>query len=479
MRVTLLGTGAADGWPQPFCRCASCTWARQHGQVRGRSGLLIDDSILIDPSPDTITAAARAKVALDRVTTVLIGHAHPDHLDPSLFLARSWVSGLGAVQVIGPRSALDALQPWLDPEAVATGAITLTEVELDTDIALPSGHSARALPAEHGLGADGHRRHDLPEGEHDAVLWEVTSPDGHRLLYAADTGPLPDSTLAALRPLELLLLEETFGEVATHGTAHLDLSTFPLMLSALRSRGVIDGSTEVVALHLSHHNPTEPELTRRLAAWGARPGVDGEHVHITGETTHGLGQCVPQRTLITGGARSGKSREAERRLLSHPQVTYIATAAPRHDDPEWRQRVSDHRQRRPDSWSTFESGGLAELIGTASESDALLVDCLTLWLSRLIDEADAWTEPDRAREVAMSATSTLVAALELTRAEVVIVTNEVGSGIVPAHASGRLFQDLLGEVNSRVAHSCDTVVLTVAGRAVTLTSPTASTGGMT
>ena len=180
---------------------------------------------------------------------------------------------------------------------------------------------------------------------------------------------------------------------------------------------------------------------------------------------------------MTGGARSGKSREAERLVSASADVTYVATAAARENDAEWDERVQQHRQRRPDHWRTVESGDLAAVVLSARDGEAVLVDCLTLWLTRLVDDADAWNEPERARLVVREAATGLVTALRSTTARIVLVTNEVGSGIVPIHASARLFRDLLGEANARIAEACDAVVLTVAGQAVPI-RPTTSVGGM-
>ena len=488
MRVTLLGTGAADGWPQPFCRCPSCDHARAHGIVRGRSGVLVDDSVLLDPSPDVTTACARARLCLDTVSAILVGHGHPDHLDPSLLLSRGWAAhgggadaSMGVLEVHGPASALDMVRPWIDPARLADGSVRLLECVVGTAVALPSGHVARAHLAHHGLGAQGFPSGPAaatPEAP-EAVLWEVTSPEGARMLHAADTGPLPASTVASLAsatPLDLLLVEETFGDVVDHGTAHLDLQTLPLLLAALRDAGAVGASTEVVAVHLSHHNPPEPELTRRLAAWGVRPGRDLDVLTVGAPTLTVMTDVTPaRRTLVTGGARSGKSREAERLVAAAPRVTYVATSGPPRsdlpDDPEWADRVARHRDRRPAAWSTVETADVAGVVRVAQVGDAVLVDCLTLWLTRVIDDANAWDDADSARSTMLERVAELSAALRATPARVVLVTNEVGSGIVPVHAGARLFRDLLGELNSRVADACDEVLLTVAGRAITLGEP--------
>ena len=477
MRVLLLGTGAADGWPQPFCRCASCAYARSEGIVRARSGVLVDDCVLIDPSPDVTVAAAHAGVALDTARTILIGHSHFDHLDPSIFLAREWVTkqcALGPLVVHGPSSALAQIRPWINPDRLSSGDIALHEVVIGADVTLPSGHSARALPAEHGLGANGWPTSGQHSGESahsdmpEAVLWEVTSADGQRLLHATDTGPLPASTRALMRPLDVLLVEETFGDTLDHGTAHLDLDTLPHLLADLRADGIVHDLTEVVAIHLSHHNPPEPELTRRLTAWGTRPGRDGEVINVSVATESV--EPRTQRVLITGGARSGKSREAERMVASHAKVTYVATAAPRGDDAEWDDRVAVHQGRRPSTWTTIETADLVSVLAAASAHDAVLIDCLTLWASRIIDESETWDTPSQARVVVRERARELASALAHARGTIVLVTNEVGSGIMPVNAAARLFADVLGDVNAIISRECDEVFLAVAGRVIPMHS---------
>lgn len=109
------------------------------------------------------------------------------------------------------------------------------------------------------------------------VLYDVTGPDDARLLYATDTGPLPASTVEAVRgaAFDVVLLEETFGDLVGHGTGHLDLRTFPRQLGRLRAVGAVTAATDVLAVHLGHHNPPSAALGRRLAAHGARLVPDG------------------------------------------------------------------------------------------------------------------------------------------------------------------------------------------------------------
>lgn len=168
------------------------------------------------------------------------------------------------------------------------------------------------------------------------------------------------------------------------------------------------------------------------------------------------------RCLVLGGARSGKSAWAERRFAAE-QVRYLATGYPPHEDAEWGQRVAAHRARRPATWLTLES---IDVAGALSRSDSrpLLVDCLTLWLTRTLDDAGAWTMTGNDATAAIRPhLLALAAAVAGAAGESVLVSNEVGSGIVPGTAAGRLFADLLGELNCLVAAHCDEVVLMVAG----------------
>ena len=170
------------------------------------------------------------------------------------------------------------------------------------------------------------------------------------------------------------------------------------------------------------------------------------------------------RVLVTGGVRSGKSTHAESLLAARDDVRYVA-AGPRRDDADWAARVAAHRARRPPEWETVESHDLAAALDTER---AVLVDCLGTWLTAVIDDADGWEWEMGALEGLVE--RHLAAALpRLTaRDDVVLVTNEVGWGVVAEHRSGRVFADLLGRVNRRVAEVCDEVHLVVAGRTLML-----------
>lgn len=180
---------------------------------------------------------------------------------------------------------------------------------------------------------------------------------------------------------------------------------------------------------------------------------------------------VPRRTLVLGGARSGKSVEAERRLEAFPDVLYVATGGTRGGDTEWAQRVAAHRERRPGSWRTAETCDLVPLLDDPEDTAPLLVDCLSLWLTYAMDEVGAWDDAEWAgggEKALRERVAELVDAVRRSRRTVVAVSNEVGSGIVPATASGRRYRDELGRLNAAFASECEHVLLVVAGQPLAL-----------
>ncbi|MFK0253082.1 bifunctional adenosylcobinamide kinase/adenosylcobinamide-phosphate guanylyltransferase [Streptomyces sp. NPDC090445] len=402
MELTLLGTGTPEGLPRPGCPCAACA-VSVGPRARAATSLLVDGALLLDLTPGAVLAGARAGHSLAGVRQVLLTHPHDG---PSV-----------------------ELPPGL-PAAV--------RVPDGRELAVISGHRVRAVPM------------DAP-----GTGYEVTGPDGSRLLYlppgAAPAGQEPGGPGFPQRPYDMVLA---------------DVLGRPEALARLRATGAAGPTTDVIAVHLDHDTPPGRELERRCAAAGARAVPDGTTVTV-GEY-HAVPD-LPRRTLVLGGARSGKSLEAERRLAGFPEVVYVATSGTREGDPEWAVRVGLHRDRRPGSWRTVETCELAPLL--AEGGPPLLIDCLALWLTDAMDRVGAWDDAvwaGRGRKELQERMAELVAALRATRRTVVAVSNEVGSGIVPATASGRRFRDELGRLNSAVAAECEHVLLVVAGQALVL-----------
>jgi adenosylcobinamide kinase / adenosylcobinamide-phosphate guanylyltransferase len=160
--------------------------------------------------------------------------------------------------------------------------------------------------------------------------------------------------------------------------------------------------------------------------------------------------------LITGGARSGKSKYAEQRAAAlGSRRLYVATAEAK--DAEMAQRITAHQKRRSSAWTTVEEPVelAAALLAWRGRTDCALVDCLTLWLSNLLFRGDETQVEEKVE--------TLLRALPQLDFPVVFVTNEVGASIVPDNALARQFRDLAGWTNQRIATAANEVVLMVAG----------------
>jgi adenosylcobinamide kinase / adenosylcobinamide-phosphate guanylyltransferase len=419
VRALLIGTGGASGWPQDGCRCASCMRARSGGLSRAPGRVLVDGT-----------------------------------LD---FSARQFIE---------------------DPTS-------------------PAGTAVPTSPAY---------RITRPPGGID-----VTGPDGSRLLLAAGPGQVPEPTPGST-PYDIVLL---------------DLLASPAQLGRLRAAGLVQHQTAVVAMYCDHRISSEQELARRCQLWGVMLGQDGELIASRDPASPRLaspsGSCAPppgvarpHRTLIVGGARSGKSTEAELRLAGEPSVTYLAagpwaataaagttaagttaagttaagttaagttavtTAAAGsasgqagpwigpdgEPDAEWADRVARHRARRPPGWRTVESLDIAGAL--RSETGALLIDGIGTWLAGVMDEAGQWADDPRATGIIHARIDELIDAWRQTTALVVAVTDQVGSGLVPAYPAGRAFRDQLGWLNQRLAAESEVNLLTVAGRVTTL-----------
>jgi adenosylcobinamide kinase/adenosylcobinamide-phosphate guanylyltransferase len=179
---------------------------------------------------------------------------------------------------------------------------------------------------------------------------------------------------------------------------------------------------------------------------------------------------VRERHLLLGGARSGKTAHAislAKSLSTQKKidVTYVATAQPL--DAEMRHRISLHRAERPATWHTLEApGGLAQAVATLPADHIVVIDCMTLWLSNALlqdfrDDAPTAALPTWERERV-----DFLQWLNATNNPVLLISNEVGAGIVPLSAVSRRFQDEQGRLNQALAAICEQVTLVVAGIAV-------------
>ena len=171
-----------------------------------------------------------------------------------------------------------------------------------------------------------------------------------------------------------------------------------------------------------------------------------------------------QLVLILGGVRSGKSRYAQQMASdTGNRVLFLATAEA--GDDEMKRRIAKHKSSRPESWRTIEEQ--MDIAGVlrknAARADAVIIDCITVWLSNLLMHNEKLSEKEMTAEI-----DRLIDAYEQGEATYIIVSGEVGMGIVPEHPLGRIFRDYLGLANQRLAGKADSVVLMVAGIAMDL-----------
>jgi adenosylcobinamide kinase / adenosylcobinamide-phosphate guanylyltransferase len=430
MRVLIEGSGGVAGWPQPGCRCASCLRAELDGSMRARSTIVIDGAVRL---------------------------------------------GVGGAEDIGGRdTGSGAGNEGAGNGGAGSGAGNEGAGNGGAGSGAGNG-GAGAGTASRGAGA--YRIQELADVRNQGKPggWEVTGPDGGRLLYPARPGAVPEPAEGA----------------AAYDIAFLDLLGEPAQLGLLRARGLITADTVTVVAFADHRVSAEGELRRRCGFWRAELTGDGEAVTTARSIEKGFTtERRPRRVLVLGGARSGKSERAELRLAGEPDVTYVATgpagttrsgetaepggptgpagAAGRGGDLEWAVRVAAHRARRPAWWRTAETTDLAGVL--AGARGALLIDGIGTWLAAAMDECGAWDgSADSAARLAARIAG-LVGAWRQTRAYVVAVSDETGLGVVPVTPAGRRFRDELGRLNQILAAESEEAELVVAGRIVPLTA---------
>jgi adenosylcobinamide kinase / adenosylcobinamide-phosphate guanylyltransferase len=172
-------------------------------------------------------------------------------------------------------------------------------------------------------------------------------------------------------------------------------------------------------------------------------------------------------TLITGGARSGKSTFAQSLCAASGRVIYVATATC--SDDEMRERIQRHKQVRPPTWFTIEEPIAIARVAKehAADSAVVLIDCLTLWISNVMFELRG-QDPAAVEQIVSKEAVQLIEAAK--HGSIIAVTNEVGSGVVPEDSVGRRFRDLQGFINQQIASAAGAVYLLVSGIALCIKS---------
>ncbi len=265
MQVIVLGSGAAEAIPDPFCRCAVCEAARQRGgrEVRARAAALVNSDLLIDLGPDIVSAANRMCLYLGDVKSLLITHRHSDHWLPDNLRWREpgfAATPVAPLTIYGPADALAALAPYVD-----RATDLRIQVVTGGDQWRADAYQITAVPATHG------------EGTLEALLYVID--DGtRRLFYATDTSSLSDvawELLTSLGPIDLIMLDETSG-LGGGGSGHHGLEKFLTTRARLLKSGLMGPDTVLVAHHFSHNGGLmHGELVERLRPYGVSVSYDG------------------------------------------------------------------------------------------------------------------------------------------------------------------------------------------------------------
>jgi phosphoribosyl 1,2-cyclic phosphate phosphodiesterase len=308
MKLTFLGTAAAEGYPALWCRCERCTAARERGgpNLRFRSAMLVNDDLLLDAGPDLVASAVRLGVDLAPIQALLITHPHSDHLEATNF---SWrrkgfvATALPLLHVYASSAALQKLARSEDRDAHFE-ALRMEEhpiaavqrFEITTDgggsadprfedqgslvpVTPPRRYEVQTLAAQHAT----------PEVEPMFfAVRQVSGPEAEgraappAFLYATDTGPFPDGTWAALDRLgaegwrfDAAIIDATNG-AGKDGTAHMGLRQMTWHQQELDRRGLLADRARRIAHHFSHNGtPPYDELTAILAPAGITSSYDG------------------------------------------------------------------------------------------------------------------------------------------------------------------------------------------------------------
>lgn len=261
MKIRILGTAAAEGWPALFCNCEFCKRARELGgkNIRTRSSTLINDDLMIDFSADTYQNALRNGLDLSRLHTLLVTHDHEDHLyAEDLGTRYTWFSHLDetspeTLTVYGNDRVGLQISRGTAAYGGPGGRVQFKRVVPFAETELPGGYRFTALTALH-------------DRSQQCYLYLVTDKDGKAMLYGHDTGLFVPETMAALkgRHLDFVMLDCTCGDEA-EGTNHMGFSDDVIMRDRLRENGNVDDSTKLVITHFSHNGHLLHEELEKLA----------------------------------------------------------------------------------------------------------------------------------------------------------------------------------------------------------------------
>ncbi|MFN2185367.1 MAG: MBL fold metallo-hydrolase [Anaerolineae bacterium] len=292
MKVTFLGTSAANANPEAFCQCPNCTRARELGgpSLRKRSAVLVNDDLLIDLGPDVQTAAQMYKRSLTAVRYCLQTHAHSDHLDASHLLSRSpeWgVMGAPRLHFYASRGTLQAAAQVLERDLAPAGLLALETGEfLNLEL-----HAVEAMQTF----AAGAYRVTAFAANHDPMvepLLYAIQQGKSSVLYGTDTAALPEEFWQELHlrrfRFDLAIWDHTYGPDEEERD-HLSAREVTAYAARMREEGLLADRGRVLATHIAHEgNPAHPELAAFALRHGYEVAYDGLVVCL-GEASSGGG----------------------------------------------------------------------------------------------------------------------------------------------------------------------------------------------
>ena len=284
MQLLFLGTSASEGYPNAFCDCENCQYARQLGgpNLRKRCSVLIDDVLLIDMGPDLMAAAQLHNVSLSNIQYCVQTHEHEDHLDASHFGSRSpacgvfgvprlhWYASAGAIETVAQKFASRLPAEGLQhPEVEERLNLTVHPIARNQQFEM-GPYRVTSVPANHA-----------PELE---TMLHVIEKEGRTLFYCTDTGVLPSETWQALAQhrfrFDVVVMDHTFG-LTERGGGHMNSQQFVAQIEKMHQINLLAEGARILATHIGHHsNPDHETLVRFAQERGYEVAYDGMLIDV-------------------------------------------------------------------------------------------------------------------------------------------------------------------------------------------------------
>lgn len=274
MKLQILGTAAAEGWPAVFCHCDACEKARELGEIRTRSQAIIDDDLLIDFPSDTYCHVISQNIDLSKIKTLLITHSHSDHFAPIDLMMKGSCYAYGMVQ--------QSLNIYLN-EACKTKFDSTVQAEI-----LPEVQENLRFHIIHPFSeftADTYHIHSLKalHAPKEEALLYLIEKEGKSIFYCTDTGFLPEQTYAYLlgKHIDLIVYDATFGP-KSFGNGHLGIPDVAQIHKNLKKLGCVNSSTIGIVTHFSHNcgAKSHADLVNCAEKYGFLTAYDGFTIEI-------------------------------------------------------------------------------------------------------------------------------------------------------------------------------------------------------